>query len=131
MTTKEDVLRYLNKRVEGHNSRFKGVPGKMADIEALKEVFSRGYFREKSFGTEDESIRIKAGIRRLKDFMFVLRNGYPRLQSDIVITEDFDLLPKGHRLYAKWKTYHLVRYDFFTGKEYIDEYRNDIGLLDV
>ena len=131
MTTKEDVLRYLNKRVEGHNSRFKGVPGKKADIELLKEVFSRGYFREKSFGNNDEKLRIKAGIRRIKDYLFVLRNGYPRLQSDIVITEDFDLLPKGHRLYAKWKTYHLVRYDYFTGNQFDDEFRNSINVLDI
>lgn len=131
MTTKEDVLRYLNKRVQGHNSRFKGVPGKKADIELLKEVFSRGYFREKSFGNNDEKLRIKAGIRRIKDYLFVLRNGYPRLQSDIVITEDFDLLPKGHRLYAKWKTYHLVRYDYFTGNQFDDEFRNSINVLDI
>ena len=131
MTTKEDVLRYLTKRVEGHNSRFKGVPGKSANLEMLKEVFSRGYFREKSFGTEDESIKIKTGIRRLKDFLFVMRNGYPRLQSDIVVTEDFDLLPKGHRLHAKWKTYHLVRYDYFTDSQYDNEFRDGINILDV
>jgi hypothetical protein len=131
LTTREDVLKYLNKRLEGHNSKFKGVPGKKAELELLKEVFSRGYFREKSFGTENESIKVKSGLRRIKDYLFVLRNGYPRLQSDIVVTEDFDLLPKGHRLYAKWKTYHLVRYDYFTGNLYDNEFRDGINILDV
>jgi hypothetical protein len=131
LTTREDVIAYLNKRLKGHNARFKGVPGKSADLEMLKKVFSRGYFREKSFGTEEENIKIKSGIRRIKDFLFVMRNGYPRLQSDIVVTEDFDLLPKGHRLHAKWKTYHLVRYDYFTDSQYDDEFRNNINILDV
>ena len=107
------------------------MPGKKAELELLKEVFSRGYFREKSFGTEDESIKVRTGLRRIKDYLFVLRNGYPRLQSDIVVTEDFDLLPKGHRLHAKWKTYHLVRYDYFTGNLYDNEFRDGINILDV
>lgn len=125
-TGKDKILDYIEKRVEGHNRRFAGVAGKKATVEMYKEVFSRGYFRQKNYGVEKEGDRLYFALRRLRDFVYVLKNGYPRMQSDIVIEEDFDLLPKGHRLHTNYQTYHYVRYDFFENKEYLDEFYKNI-----
>lgn len=130
-TDKNKVLAFIEARVKGHNSRFSGVAGKKATVEMYKEVFSRGYFRQKNYGIEKESDRCYWAFRRLRDFQYILKNGYPRPQSDITIGEDFDLLPKGHRLHSKFRTYHYVRYDFWTDKTYIDEYRNELVQYDT
>ena len=92
-----------------------------------KEVFSRGYFRQKNFGVEKEGDRLYFALRRLRDFVYVLKNGYPRPQSDIIVDEDYDLLPKGHRLHANYQTYHHIKYDFFTDMLYYDEFRQEIS----
>ena len=126
-TGKDRILDYIHKRVEGHNRRFAGVPGKKATVEMYKEVFSRGYFRQKNFGIEKEGDRLYFALRRLRDFVSVLKNGYPRKQADVVVDEDYDLLPKGHRLHTNYQTYHHIKYDFFTDKLYYDEFREKIA----
>ena len=125
-TGKDRILNYINKRVEGHNRRFAGVAGKKASVEMYKEIFSRGYFRQQNFGVEKEGDKLYFALRRLRDFVYVLKNGYPRPQSDIIVDEDYDLLPKGHRLHANYQTYHHIKYDFFTDKLYYDEFRQEI-----
>ena len=129
-TGKDRILNYIHKRVEGHNNRFAGVAGKKANVEMYKEVFSRGYFRQQNFGVEKEGDKLYFALRRLRDFVYVLKNGYPRPQSDIIVDEDYDLLPKGHRMHSKVPTYHLVRYDFFTNETDIDDFRREITISD-
>ena len=126
-TGKDRILDYIHSRAKGHNNRFAGVPGKKANVEMYKEVFSRGYFRQKNFGVEKEGDRLYFALRRLRDFVYVLKNGYPRPQSDIIVDEDYDLLPKGHRLHANYQTYHHIKYDFFTDMLYYDEFRQEIS----
>lgn len=110
---KELAYKLIVRRVENHNNRFAGVPGKKADFDQCLEVFNRGVFREKNYGIEDESMLIKAGWARLKAYMWLLRNGYPKVAADIMATEDFDILPKGHRMHSKHTTYHFNNYNFF------------------
>jgi len=110
---KDIALKLIIRRVENHNNRFAGVPGKKAEFEQCLEVFNRGVFRAKNYGEDDNSILIRAGWLRLKDYMWLLRNGYPKRASDIMAVEDFDILPKGHRMYSKHQTYHFDSYNFF------------------
>ena len=110
---KDIAYKLIVRRVENHNNRFAGVPGKKADLEQCLEVFNRGVFREKNYGVEDEAMLIKAGWARLKAYMWLLRNGYPKVAADIMATEDFDTLPKGHRMFSKHQTYHFDSYNFF------------------
>ena len=126
-TGKDRILEYIHKSVKGHNNRFAGVPGKKANVEMYKEVVSRGYFIQKNFGVEKEGDRLYIALRRLRDFVYVLKNGYPRPQSDIIVDEDYDLLPKGHRLHANYQTYHHIKYDFFTDMLYYDEFRAELS----
>ena len=128
--SKDIALKLIKRRVDSHNNRFAGVAGKKADYDLVLESFNRGCFREKSMGESDENLIIKAGFRRLKDFFYILLNGYPRLGGDIVIYEDYDILPKGHRMHSKAPTYHLTKYDFFTNSTDVDGYRLKLSFLD-
>ena len=116
MLTKDQILKLLKRKVDNHNNRFEFISGKKADFYTLKIVFSRGYENEEMFGEEVESRKIKAGFRRVKNYLFMLRNGYPRVNSDITIEEDFHILPKGHRMKADWETFHRPPFDYFTGE---------------
>lgn len=128
--TKELAKKLLDRRVESHNKRFVGVAGKKAEAQLVYECFNRGCFREKNMGETDETLIIKAGFRRLKDYFYILRNGYPRIGGDILIYEDYDLLPKGHRMHSKATTYHLAKYDFFTNKTDIEGFRTELSISD-
>ena len=110
---KDIAYKLIIRRVENHNNRFAGVPGKKADLEQCLEVFNRGVFRAKNYGENEENILIRAGWLRLKDYMWLLRNGYPKRASDIMAVVDFDILPKGHRMFSKHQTYHFDSYNFF------------------
>tara|TARA_B100000282_G_scaffold129299_1_gene92557 strand:- start:415 stop:810 length:396 start_codon:yes stop_codon:yes gene_type:complete len=120
------IKKLLRRRIESHNKRFLGVPGKKAIEELVFECFNRGCFRAKNYGESDNNKVAKAGFRRLKEYFYVLRNGYPRLGADIIVSEDFDILPKGHRMHSKIETYHLINYDYFTDEVDIDKYRLEI-----
>lgn len=124
--SKDIVQRLLQRRIQNHNKRFLGVAGKKAIEELVTECFNRGAFREKNIGETDENKIVKAGFRRLKEYFYLLRNGYPRLGADIIVAEDFDILPKGHRMYSKNQTYHLVRYDFFEDIVDVESFRMNI-----
>ena len=127
---RELVIKLLNRRIDSHNVRFKGVAGKQAKEQLVYECFNRGCFREKNYGETNEDLIIKAGFRRLKDYFYILRNGYPRIGGDIIIYEDYDILPKGHRMHSKAPTYHFARYDFFEDAEDIAGFRGNIGVVD-
>ena len=127
---KELAYKLIVRRVGNHNNRFAGVAGKKAEAQLVYECFNRGCFREKNIGETEESLVIKAGFRRLKDYFYLLRNGYPRIGGDVIIYEDYDLLPKGHRMHSKIPTYHFARYDFFTNKTDIDDFRRGIEISD-
>ncbi len=124
--SKDLVRKLILRRIDNHNKRFLGVAGKKAVEELVFECFNRGTFREKNIGETDENKIIKAGFRRLKEYFYVLRNGYPRIGSDLVVAEDYDILPKGHRMHSKNQTYHFVNYDFFTNNTDIQSFRMDI-----
>jgi len=126
--TNEIILKLLERKVEIHNKRFLGVAGKAADIALVTECFHRGCYREKNYGETNRDKIIKGGFRRVKFYFYLLRNGYPKYSFDIVSSEDYEILPKGHRMHSKYQTYHYPRYDFFTDKVYLDEYRDNIGL---
>lgn len=128
--TKELTKKLLDRRIDNHNKRFLGVAGKKAESQLVYECFNRGCFREKNMGETDETIIIKAGFRRLKEYFYLLRNGYPRINGDIIIYEDYDLLPKGHRMHSKVATYHFAKYDFFTNNTDIDGFRTDLSISD-
>ena len=123
---RETTKKLLKRRIDSHNKRFIGVAGKKAFEELVFECFNRGCFREKNLGETEEYKIIKAGFRRLKDYFHLLRNGYPRIGADIIIYEDFDILPKGHRMHSKIETYHFVSYDFFSNETDIDKYRDEL-----
>ena len=127
---KDLAKKLLERRIYNHNKRFLGVAGKKAEEQLIYECFNRGCMREKNIGETDEAIVIRAGFRRLKDYFYLLRNGYPRIGGDVIIYEDYDLLPKGHRMHSKVPTYHLVRYDFFTNETDIDDFRREITISD-
>jgi len=116
MLTKDQILKLLKRKVDNHNKRFEFISGKKADFFTLKIVFSRGYEAEEMFGESSEAHKIKAGFRRVKNYLYMLRNGYPRITADISVEEDFHILPKGHRMYAKWETFHRPPFDYFTGE---------------
>ena len=128
---KETAHLLLQRRIKNHNKRFIGVAGKKADEELVLECFNRGCFREKNIGTEDETEIIKAGFRRLKDYFYLLRNGYPRIGGDVIVYEDYDILPKGHRMHSKVTTYHHLSYDFFTNTTDIESFRQNITISDI
>ena len=128
---KETAQLLLLRRIKNHNKRFLGVAGKKADTNLVTECFNRGCFREKNIGTEDETEIIKAGFRRLKDYFYLLRNGYPRIGGDIIVYEDYDILPKGHRMHSKVATYHHLSYDFFTNTTDIEAFRQNITISDI
>jgi hypothetical protein len=107
------VYKLIVRSAGNHNNRFAGVGGKKAELEDCIEVFNRGVFRAKNYGVDEEHMLIKAGWARLKSYLWLLRNGYPKVASDILAVEDFDILPKGHRMYSKHKTYHFEPYNFF------------------
>jgi hypothetical protein len=115
--TKEQIQKLLKRKVDNHNKRFEFISGKKADYWTLKIVFSRGYEAEEMFGSEEENHKIKAGFRRVKEFLYLLRNGYPAMSSDIALEEDFHILPKGHRMHAKWETFHRPAFDYFAESE--------------
>jgi hypothetical protein len=110
---KEIAYKLIVRRVENHNNRFAGVPGKKASLDQCLEVFNRGVFRAKNYGVDEENVLIRAGWSRLKSYMWLLRNGYPKVASDIMAVEDYDVLPKGHRMFSKHQTYHFDTYNFF------------------
>ena len=110
---KDIAYKLIVRRVENHNNRFAGAPGKKASIEQCLEVFNRGVFRAKNYGVEEDNVLIRAGWTRLKSYMWLLRNGYPKVASDIMAVEDYDVLPKGHRMFSKHQTYHFEPYNFF------------------
>jgi len=110
---KELAYKLVLRRVGNHNNRFAGVAGKKAELEDCLEVFNRGVFRAKNYGMSEERQQIQAGWARLKNYLWLLRNGYPKVASDILAVEDFDILPKGHRMHSKHKTYHFEPYNFF------------------
>lgn len=110
---KELAYKLILRKVENHNKRFAGVAGKKAELEQVLECFNRGAFRSKNYGNSKEQDLIRAGFLRMKDYMYLLRNGYPKLTSDIMAVEDYDILPKGHRMYSKHQTYHFNPYNFF------------------
>mgnify|MGYP001182823933 CR=1 FL=1 len=117
MLTKEQILKLLKRKVDNHNKRFEFISGKKADFYTLRIVFSRGYEAEEMFGESSESQKIKAGFRRVKNFLYMLRNGYPRMTADLSVEEDFHILPKGHRMKASWETFHRPEYDYFAEEE--------------
>ena len=127
---KDLAKKLIERRIDNHNKRFLGVAGKKAEAQLIYECFNRGCFREKNIGETEESLVIKAGFRRLKDYFYLLRIGYPRIGGDVIIYEDYDLLPKGHRMHSKIPTYHFARYDFFTNKTDIDDFRRGIEISD-
>ena len=127
----ELVQKLLDRRVFNHNKRFTGVAGKKAEEHLIYESFNRGCFREKNLGEIEDILIVKAGFRRLKDYFYVLRNGYPRVGAEIIIYEDYDLLPKGHRMHSKAPTYHLVKYDYFTNTTDIDGFLTEIKISDA
>ena len=96
-------------------------------ISVEKDKESSETAKETSEGVEKEGDRLYFALRRLRDFVYVLKNGYPRPQSDIIVDEDYDLLPKGHRLHANYQTYHHIKYDFFTDMLYYDEFRAELS----
>ncbi len=104
---------YLNHKVKVHNKRFYDVEGKRADVETLKIVFSRGYFQAKHQGVEDEKQLLRWGIRRVRYFLYLLRIGYPTQISELYIQEDYELLPKDHRMYCGYQTFFNTEESFF------------------
>lgn len=114
---KQQIQKLLKRKVENHNKRFEFIPGKKADYYTLRIIFSRGYEAEEMFGEASENNKIKAGFRRIKDFLYLLRNGYPAINADIAVEEDFHMLPKAHRMHAKWETFHRPQYDYFSEEE--------------
>ena len=115
--TKEQILKMLKRKVDSHNKRFEFISGKKADFYTLRIVFSRGYESEEMFGEDNEGKKIKAGFRRVKNFLYLMRNGYPAMNSDIIAEEDFHILPKGHRMKADWETFHRPEFDYFVDAE--------------
>ena len=123
--TKQQILKMLKRKVESHNKRFEFISGKKADFYTLRIVFSRGYEAEEMFGEDNENKKIKAGFRRVKYFLYLMRNGYPAMTSDLSAEEDFHILPKGHRMKADWETFHRPEFDYFIDTETsFDNYMN-------
>ena len=117
---------YIHKRVEGHNRRFAGVPGKKATVEMYKEYF-----------LEDVLMRILVlkkkvigfiSFERLRDFRKCFEK-WLSLVNKLMLSQMKTMIyyQKGSFTRHYYQTYHHIKYDFFTDKLYYDEFREKIA----